>query len=674
MPLKKGHLKCSGTLELAILEARRTQTPTEILYLFQGMPSLRPERNNPASSMKAFHSFRLDTANHCLWRGEERVPIPPKAYDVLRYLVENPDRLVTQDELLEALWPETYVNPEILRKYILDIRKILGDRPDKPAFIETVTKRGYRFVAPVIDENAAKLPDLPTSPPTEEKVGTEATLSVKKSPSAKNRAILPVLAVVAAAAIAGYFWFARKKGNAPSLNDTSIVVLPFADMSPGKDQEYFSDGLTEELINDLAKVPGLKVVARSSAFQFKGKNEDLRALGKKLGVANVLEGSVRKEGDRLRITAELTKADDGFQLWSETYDREVSHVFTAQDEIALAVTGALQLKLLSANGTAIPANSRTTNSEAYQDYLQGQYFIARGQDKEDLDKALSFADQAVKLDPGFAPAWAQRSQVLDGLARVALIEPTDGFRRARESAEKAITLDPGLAQGYLALGLVQNNQDWDWEGAGASLKKAGLLEPGSAAVLGNRAYLARKLGRVEEAIGLYKQAIALDPLRANYHLALGYGLYFIGRYEEALDALEKAQELNPQLSSLHLTRGQILLLEGRQQQALAEMEKETGAWEKLSGEALAYHALGRREESDNALKKLIATYQNDAAYQIAEAYAYRGETDKAFQWLDRAIQQRDPGAPESKTNPLMKSLRQDTRYAELLRKMRLPLN
>jgi TolB-like protein/DNA-binding winged helix-turn-helix (wHTH) protein len=654
-----------------------TQNRPRVLYVFDIMAS--PSSNlNASRKMKAFHSFRLDATNQCLWRDGVRVAIPPKAYDVLRYLVENPGRLVTQDELLEAVWPETYVNPEILRKYILDIRKILGDRHDKPEFIETVTKRGYRFVAPVTEEAPPELADLPALPPTEQKAGIASGRLENERSLGKSRlrklAVLSVLVGVSASALTGYLWFARKKPNVPSMNDTSIVVLPFVDMSPGKDQEYFSDGLTGELINDLAKVPGLKVVGRSSAFQFKGKNEDLRSVGRRLGVANVLEGSVRREGNRVRITAELTKADDGFQLWSETYDREVSRVIAAQDEIALAVTGALQLKLLSANGTEIRVNTRTTNSEAYQDYLQGQYFIARGQDKEDLDKALSYAEHAIQLDAGYAPAWAQRSQVLNTLASVALIDNSDGFRRARESAEKAIALDPGLAAGYAALASVQMKYDWDWEGADASLKKVGLLEPGSVAVLGNRANLARTLGRLEEAIGLYRQAIALDPLRGNFHLALGYELYFVGRYEEAEAALDKAQELNPQLSSLHLTRGKIFLSNGHPQEALAEMEKETGEWQKLSGESLANHALGRREESGNALNRLIATHQSDSAYQIAEAYAYRGETDKAFQWMYRAIRQRDPGSPELKTNPLMKSLRRDPRYSKLLEKMRLPPN
>jgi TolB-like protein/DNA-binding winged helix-turn-helix (wHTH) protein/Tfp pilus assembly protein PilF len=633
--------------------------------------------------MKSFQSFRLDTANHSLWHGQDRVQIPPKAYDVLRYLVENAGRVVTQDELLEAVWPETYVNPEILRKYILDIRKTLGDRSDQPVFIETVTKRGYRFIAPVIEEGATESPDLAMSGGGKQSVGGKEKVNTERGASEQQKSFgrrhlrrlvaVAVLALVAAAATAGELWLVRKKAIRRSSNTTSIAVLPFTNLSAGKDQEYFSDGLAEELITELTKIPGLKVVARSSAFQFKGKNEDLRSVGHKLGVINVLEGSVRKDGNHVRITASLTKANDGFQLWSETYDRDVTHIFAAQGEIAHAVANALQAKLVSASTASTSERSRKTNPEAYQAYLQGQYFIARGQDKEDLRKALSCADQAIKLDANYAPAWAQRSQVLERLARVGLIDNLEGFREARASAEKAIRLDPQLATGYLVLALVQIDHDWDWEAGEASLKKAGLLEPGSAAVLANQAQLTRILGRVEEAIRLYEQAVALDPLRANFHLALGYELYMGGRYDEATAALQKAQELNPQLSSLHLTIGQILLAQGRWQNALEEMEKETGEWEKLSGEVLAYHALGRREESDRALDRLIATHQNDAAYQIAEAYAYRGEADQAFAWLDRSYRQRDPGTPDLKANPLMKSLRHDQRFAELLKKMRVPI-
>lgn len=627
--------------------------------------------------MKFFQSFRLDAANHSLWRDSERVQITPKGFDVLRYMVERAGYLVTQDELLGAIWPETYVNPEVLRKYVLEIRKVLGDRLDNPIFIETVTKRGYRFVAPVSDKQASTSETLPTPPVAEQFAGSsmvEAKQGIFSKGNARQRFLFPaLLLMLAAVAIPDLIWRAHTRNNALQPSNTSIAVLPFADMSPGKDQEYFSDGLSEELINSLSRVPGLKVVARSSAFQFKGKNEDPRTVGQKLGVANILEGSVRKEGNRVRITAELTKTSDGFQVWSETYDRDVSHIFAAQDEIAHAVTGELQLKLLPSNTPMTSKGSRTSNPDAYQAYLQGQYFIARGQDKDDLDKALSFADQAIKLDSAFAPAWAQRAEVLQSLASLALIENADGFRRARESAEKAVALDPNLAAGYIALGLVQINHDWDWQGANSSLKRAGTLEPGSASVLGNRAYLARNLGRIDEAVGLYKQAIALDPLRANFHLALGYMMFFQGHYGEAFAALQRAQELNPQLSSLHLTRGKLLFSQGHPQEALAEMEKETGDWEKMSGQSLAYYAVGLRADSEAALQQLIATHQYDCAYQIAEVYAFRGETDKAFEWLDRSYRQRDPGTPEFISNPLMNRIHNDPRNAELLKKLRLPM-
>jgi TolB-like protein/DNA-binding winged helix-turn-helix (wHTH) protein/Flp pilus assembly protein TadD len=627
--------------------------------------------------MKSFQSFRLDTANHFLLRGDERLSLTPKAFDVLRYLVERPGRLVTQNELLEALWPKTYVNQEVLRKYILEIRKALNDKSDKPEFIETITKRGYRFVAVVKDDHVL-------TPTILEERGTQQGILPAEPrrldppvPSHHKRSlnwIVPAaLVVIATTAGIGYFGHFRNRPATRSSNDTSLAVLPFVDLSPNKDQEYFSDGLTAELISDLAKTPGLKVVARSSAFQFKGKNEDLRAVGKKLGVANVLEGSIRKEGDRVRITAELTKVDDGFQLWSETYDREITHIFSTQDDIAHAVTAALRVKLLASNEPTISASSDRTSPEAYQAYLQGQYFSARGQDKEDLAKTLYYAEQAIHLDPNYAPAWAQRAQVLQTMASVAIIDNAVGYRQARESAEKAIAIDPELAAGYLALGMVQINHDFDWDGAAASLGRAAVLAPGSVEVVRCQAYLARTLGRVDESIGLYKQAIALDPLRANFHLALGYELYLANRLQEAQNTLQRAQELNPQLSSLHLTLGKIYLAQGQPQQAVAEIEKETGDWEKLSGGALAYYALGRRQDSDAALNKLIATHQNDGAYQIAEVYAFRGETDKAFEWLDRAYRQHDPGTQELKTGLLVRDLRQDPRYAELLKQMRLPM-
>jgi len=621
--------------------------------------------------MKSFQSFRLDVADQCLWRGQARVPIAPKAFDVLRYLVENPGRLVTQDEILEKLWPETYVNPEVFRKYILDIRKTLGDRPDKPEFIETVTKRGYRFIAPVVDESTPKPPDLVLQKEVAPQTGASKQEQSSRTGHFRKLAIIPILGVVAAAATAGHFWFARSRSTRSPLNASSIAVLPFADMSPAKDQEYFSDGLSEQLIHELAKVSGLKVVGRSSAFQFKGKNEDLREVGSKLGVANVLEGSVRRDGNRVRITAELIKTDDGFQLWSQTYDREINDIFAVQDEIARAATEALQPKLLVGNGRLV-ASLRSANPEAYQAFLQANYFLGRGQSKEDLGKALTYTDKVIELDKTFPPAWAMLASVQNKMAEVGFIDVTEGFRRARNDAERAIALDPNSASGYLALARTQIFHDWDWDAANTCLTKAAALEPGNAEVFRLRSYVFRELGSLDQAVTLYEQAVALDPLRTDFRSGLGYLLYVAGRYDKAEAELQKALELNPQAPRVHFSLGKVFIAEGKLQQALVEIEKEPGEWGKLTGQALIYHALGREPDSNAALAGLIAKYKTDSAYQIAQAYAFRGESDKAFEWLERAYKQRDPGLTQIKNDPLLKILRHDRRFIELLKKMRLP--
>ena len=453
---------------------------------------------------------------------------------------------------------------------------------------------------------------------------------------------------------------------------TSIAVLPFVDLSPGKDQEYFSDGLTEELINDLSKVSGLKVVARSSAFQFKGRNEDLRSVGNKLGVTDILEGSVRKEGDRVRISAELVKVEDGFQLWSETYDRKMEDILSVQEEIARSATRALQIKLLGPKEAAITGRERSANAEAYDAYQRARYFTTRGRDKADLENALAYAENAIKLDEKYASAWALRSYILDTMADVGLMEPATTFLRAREDAERAIELDSNGVAGYLAMAWVQMNRDWHWEAAELSLNKAAEREPGNVAILRYRSFLSQTLGRLNEAIKILEEDIALEPLLASAQSQLAFLLYSAGEYDQAEAAAQKALELNPQKTYDHFTRGEILLARGRPLPSLAEMEREPAAIWRLTGESLAYHALGRSQDSNATLTQLIKEHQQSMAYQIAEVYAYRGDSDSAFQWLDRAYQQRDSGLRNLKIDPLLKDLRRDPRYADLLRKMHLP--
>jgi TolB-like protein/DNA-binding winged helix-turn-helix (wHTH) protein/Flp pilus assembly protein TadD len=615
-----------------------------------------------------FCPFSLDPQERILWRDGKPLPATPKVFDTLLFLVRNQGRVLTKDELLQEIWPGTFVEEVNLAVNISTLRKLLGENPQDGRYIVTVSGRGYRFVASVRETGRTAEEDLDgkTGPGKFE----EAPLATPPLPAnGRKWGITAAAVLLLLAGIGSYLWRQHHVRKRTAAIDALIAVLPFADLSQGKDQEYFSDGLADELTNDLQKIRGLKVIARSSAFQFKGKNEDLRTVGRKLGVANILEGSVRREGNRVRITAALTKVDDGFQLWSEMYDREIDDLFAVQAEIARAVSVALQVRMLDPNPGADSSHLRR-NPAAYEPYLQAQYFLTRGEDKDDLEKALGYVDQAIQLDPDFAPSWALRSLVINTAATIGLRDHEKSFLEARDNAEKAIALDATSAAGYLALGWVKLGYEWDWDGADAALKKAADLQPGSAVVLSYRAYLYECLGRLDEAIALTQEASVLDPLRTNAYL--GSLLLTAGRYEEARASVEKALSMNQKLEGAHAKLGAILLAQGNAQAALAEINAEPGEWERLTGQALVYHALGRSYESDAALSKLIATHAQDSPYQVAEIYAYRGEVDQAFAWHKRSYLQRDPGLNQLKLDPMLKSLRSDPRYLGLLKKMRIP--
>ncbi|HYN15982.1 MAG TPA: protein kinase [Terriglobales bacterium] len=480
--------------------------------------------------------------------------------------------------------------------------------------------------------------------------------------------LVPAGVLVAVLAVAAVFWLGRG-GRGSAGGTPSIAVLPFVDMSPEKNQEYFSDGLAEELLNDLAKIQGLRVAARTSSFQFKGKNEDLRTVGEKLNVGAILEGSVRKEGSRVRITAQLIKAGDGFHLWSETYDRQLNDILAVQEEIARSVAGSLKVALLGGK-TAAPS-TQGTNVEAYNAYLQGRYFLQRG-NKENVEKAIGYYEQAIKLDSGYAPAWVGLASARSRQADRGYLSVEEGYRKAREAAERALALDANLAEAHTAMGWIKMVHDWDWAGADASYQRALALEPGNARVIRVTARVAGTLGRFEEAMALGRRSVELDPLSAPAHHNLGLDAYRAGRLEEAVAAFKKALELNPEYPDLHASLGGVYLAQAHPQEALAEMERETEPDVRLYGQALAYHALGRKKEADVALAEYVVKYQADSAFQIAELYAFRGEADRAFEWLERAYAQRDGGLAEMKGDPLLKSLERDPRYAAFLKKMRLP--
>lgn len=448
-------------------------------------------------------------------------------------------------------------------------------------------------------------------------------------------------------------------------NDKSIAVLPFADMSPNKDQDYFSDGLSEELLNLLAKIPQLKVAARTSSFQFKGQTGDIADIGKQLKVAHLLEGSVRTAGNRVRVTAQLIQAEDGYHLWSETYNRNLDDIFAIQDEIAGAVVAQLKITLL---GEAPKA--RKTDPEAYSLYLQGLYFRERRTQKDWENSSLSY-QQALVIEPDFAAAWAGLSMVLGAQAGQGYIDLHEGYVKARSSAQKALELNPNLAEAHAAMGLIQLSYDWDWDNAEASFQRALDLAPGDARVLAQMGILQRYVGELATSVALNERAVSLDPLSLNGYHQLGLALTWDGQLEEAMAVYDHLLNLQPEFAAANMSRSRILLAQGKPVEALAAAEAETEPFWRRFGVLACLYALQRNEEADPQLITFIEQNQDDSAYQIAAIYGARDETDKVFEWLDIAYEQRDGGIPEVLHDPMLTSFSNDPRWAELLRKIGL---
>jgi len=467
----------------------------------------------------------------------------------------------------------------------------------------------------------------------------------------------------------------------PPKDVLSIAVLPFVNRSRDEEDEYFSDGLADELLNVLARIRGLRVAARTSSFTFKGKQATIADVGSALHVANVLEGSVRKVGNRVRIAVQLVKVSDGYQLWSETYDRTLEDIFAVQDGIAQSVVKELRATLLggapdsqSSRGVsaevAAAVKGRGQNAEGHRLYLQGRCFLDRST-REDVAKGIRYLRQALELDPGHALAWEGLSRAYAIEANAIWVPPAEGFARAREAAEHALALEPDLADGHAARGRIQMLHDWDWKSAEASFRRALELAPGNATALRGAATLAVILGRLEEAIHLYRLAVEHDPLSTATYNNLGFAYRAAGLLLQAEEAYRKALDLMPHRNATRAAFAVVLLDRGREEEALAEAERESDEALRLWALALIHEDGRRRTESDEALRQLIEEYSEDSAFQIAQVFAARGEADRVFGWLERAYAQRDIGLANVKPEPRFRSLHDDRRWTGFLRRMGL---
>ena len=452
--------------------------------------------------------------------------------------------------------------------------------------------------------------------------------------------------------------------------DRSVAVLPLINESGDPANEYFSDGLSEELITALAQIGDLKVIGRSSSFRFKGGAEGSRVIGEKLGVATLLEGTVRKQGERVRIVAELIKAADGRALWSRSYDRDLKDIFAVQSEIASAVAAALKSALFAAGPKAAAPEIKV---DAHNAYLQARFYFQR-RSEDDMVKAIHYYDEAIRLEPAYAQAYAERAETAISFADlIAEVGRKSGIRAdALRDARKAVELAPELAEAHAALGWALFLGNWQFDEGLAELERSAQLSSSNATVHNLLARVLLYVGRYADAEAAARRAIEIDPLMASAHLSLARVLFTMGRLDEADVQARKAVELQPGSASSHRWQVFAAVLRGDGEAALREATLEPNAGFRLCFVALAQAVRGDRAASDAALAQLTATGEQSLAYQIAEVHAWRGDKDAAFEWLQRAYDSHDGGILSLPSDPLLKGLRSDPRHAALLTRLGLP--
>jgi TolB-like protein/DNA-binding winged helix-turn-helix (wHTH) protein/Flp pilus assembly protein TadD len=597
--------------------------------------------------------------------GQEFRRVRPKAMDVLCALAAHDGQVVERDDLLAEVWGRTAVTDEPLTSTIGELRRLLGERQgSERRYIETIPKRGYRLLAPVepLPGTLSEQPDEPdaAAPPPAEAPSAESIQAGRLAPKPRlDWKVLVAVPVVLLVAV-----FAWQRFNAPEdspVPERSIAVLPFEDLSPGGNQDYFADGLAEELIALLTRLPSLRVAARNSAFSFRGQNLDVAEIAGHLRVAHVLTGSVQRMGNQVRVTAQLVDARDGYQLWSDVYDRTLEDIFAIQDEIAGEVTEQLRLQLLGRE-----LRVRETDPQTYTLYLQARH-VGRQHTREGLEHAAELYRQALAIDDQFVPAWNELAAVYFNMAGIVQIPREEGFRLAREAAYKALAVDPDYAPAHDRLGWLAMQENYDLRAATEHYRRALTLDPDNDTIRSNAAVLAVALGHMEEAVSLLEEAAVRDPVSAVAHANLANAYLLSRRYADAERSIRNALMLSPRYAGAHYRLGRMRLAQGDPEGAEAAFRAEPLEAGQLLGRALLANARGDRDDSEAALAELRAIYGDQAAGNYAQIYAHRGEIDTAFAWLDTEYAANGAGGfLEYRWDPLFDPLRDDARWAALL--------
>ncbi len=593
-----------------------------------------------------------------------------RAFDLLLALIKHGDRVVTKEELLEMVWPGLVAEENNLAAQVSTLRRLLG-----PKAIATIPARGYQFT---LEETATSDTSTPAMPlvaaPRADKSPGHSPRIDRRQASAK---IAPAVLTIAerAAVLGGY-----PHASAANVSPLSIAVLPFANLTGDANDDYFSDGLADQLLNVLAKMKGLRVIARTSSFSFKGKNVDIATIGARLGVAHIVEGSVRKSGNRLRISVQLVKVADSSPLWSEIYDRTLDDIFAVQDDIAQFVLAELRARLMNQSPgmvelrqveteVAAAARGRSGNSaEAHRLYLYARFLMYRHA-SADILKSIDYLRQALAIDPDDAQAWAALSLALVTAADMGTSPVGEGIDEALNAAQRALSLEPGLVDGHVAISNYQSLCAWDWQGAMRSVLGALHLAPNDAAALMQAAATCFVLGRLEESLGYAERATVQDPLNALCFRNLSRSLSALERWSEAETAIRKALELAPDAPVLHAALAQTLHNQARHDEAFDEADHETADWCRLRTLSVLHFRGGNLVEADRTMNALIENHGHEAQFNIALLYGVRGDADRAFEWLERADLARDCGLSYLKILQLLRPIHTDPHWPVLMKKM-----
>src|SRR5580692_422914 len=640
-----------------------------------------------SSGRVRFGAFELDLSTGELRSIEapdpnNKVLLREQVFQVLRMLLEHEGKIVTREEIKGRLWAnDTVVDfDQSINATIKALRRSLGDSADAPRYIETLGRRGYRLMLAI--EYLEKTPGTAAQRDREQREqsatemgGSAARVQQKVQPEIRSHwwkaavgfASSVILVVISVS------WRHFRAITPPKSEKLMLAVLPFQNLTGDPKNDYLADSLTEEMISQLGRLnpEQLGVIARTSVMGYKHKDVRIDQIGRDLSVEYVLENSLRQNRDHLSVTTKLIRVNDRAHIWSQDYDYSAKDILNVEGDLAKKVAHTLQLRLTSQRQGEL-ARTRPVNAEAYDAFMKGSYFFQRGADDKDTNMAATYFERATHLDPSYAPAWVGLSRARYWQANIGLVPTQEGLQLARDAVERALTLDPNLPEANIQIGRIKRQVDFDFAGADASIQRAIALEPGVPENLGQAAFMAVLFGRFEEALRLDGQALELDPLNAESWERLADNRFYAGQLDDATADIRKALELNPDTWGSPIMLSEIYLLQGRPRDALRESERIQFAGLRIRTGAIAYYALGRKNESDASLKELIETYHASAAWSIATVYALRNQRDEAFKWLDRAYAQHDGGLIYLKIDPLLKNLRSDPRYAALLNKIHLP--